>query len=244
MLPEGTSIMEHDYNSPGERLQYLRDNEGNHLDPTAHHECPGHGYDTRLEPIHKHDDEEAVQSRIDEVAEMGGIAIRGKQHYLMALPCCTDWKKYGHQSSWRPRSEPQGEDIDPEERKAERRRVIENNKEWDAAQEVRREWLIKFSAAKKAPAGANQLTAEAIQHYRIEHPRKFTAALPDDNPATASPGRAAQISLMYVLSAWESSADRYTWRNPTDWDRRILAAMADWGHKLAPIEQQIINGTN
>ncbi|WP_248580887.1 ParB/RepB/Spo0J family partition protein [Nocardioides sp. InS609-2] len=63
----------------------------------------------------------------------------------------------------------QGEsDEEAEVRRQERRRVIANNKAWDSAETVRREWLAGFVSRKTAPKGAEALICEAVitgQHF-------------------------------------------------------------------------------
>ena len=49
-----------------------------------------------------------------------------------------------------------------EAEKAERRRVIENNKAWKSAEVVRRKWLAEFSQRKTAPTGAAAFIAARI----------------------------------------------------------------------------------
>lgn len=47
-------------------------------------------------------------------------------------------------------------------------------------------------------------------------------------------------TLAAVLIAWESASGVHTWRGPSTWDRRIMAALIGWGYRASDIEASIL----
>jgi ParB family transcriptional regulator, chromosome partitioning protein len=77
---------------------------------------------------------------------------------------CSDPIAYGHVEprSTAVRSSRNGTQVSDEEAKAERQRVLCNNKAWRAAETVRREWLKAFVSRKSAPKGAQRFIFSEI----------------------------------------------------------------------------------
>jgi ParB family chromosome partitioning protein len=116
-----------------------------------------------------------------------------------------------------------GRQISDEQAKAERQRVLRNNKAWRASESVRRNWLKTFIARKSAPKGAHRFVfAElAVDSYRLrdafdkqhriacellDREQKALIAAMDD----ASDARAQMIVLALVLSAHEARLGVHT----------------------------------
>lgn len=155
------------------------------------------------------------------------------------------------------------DEAEAEARRQERRRVIANNKAWASAETVRREWLSTFVTRKTAPKGAEALICEAVVtgHHTLSkamdhrHPRLF-GLLGIDVPSgyygagyeechkiatrAASPKGAIMTTLAAVVAAWEDSIGKHTWRNPTQWDARMLAALIEWGYQPSDVERLLI----
>lgn len=155
---------------------------------------------------------------------------------------------------------------DSEEQRAERRVTIAGNKEWRAAETVRREWLREFAARKSAPAGAVRFLCEAIAsgdtslQRSMQYPahKLGTELLGIDGEAydaerlgaledlfaKASDTRAQVIALTLVLAAQESSTGVQTWRNPTSHGDTALylSALAGWGYGPSAIERAVMAG--
>jgi ParB family chromosome partitioning protein len=155
------------------------------------------------------------------------------------------------------------DEAEAEARRQERRRVIANNKAWASAETVRREWLSTFVARKTAPKGAEALICEAVVtgHHTLSkamehrHPRLF-GLLGIDVPSgycgagyeechkiatrATSPKGAIMTTLAAVVAAWEDSIGKHTWRNPSQWDTRMLAALMEWGYKPSDVERVLI----
>lgn len=149
-----------------------------------------------------------------------------------------------------------------EAKRAERRRVIANNKAWTSAETVRREWLRGFITRKSAPRGAEAFICEAVltgpafvtKAMDANHPMLRTlldigADQPSWNSAAevatiaakpTTPKAATMTTLAAVLAAWEASTGKHTWRNPTEWDARVLTALMQWGYQPAEVERIVL----
>ncbi|MCB8043735.1 ParB N-terminal domain-containing protein [Microbacterium oxydans] len=116
-----------------------------------------------------------------------------------------------------------------DEQKAERKTLIANNKEWDAAEAVRREWVATFLARKTLPKDAMSVVAtilatggydlgqsighgnsQAQEFLGIE--RGYGDKLAEY--LTAHPTRAAHVAVAIVLGGIEQQTSRDTWRSP------------------------------
>lgn len=138
-----------------------------------------------------------------------------------------------------------------DEQKAERRVLIENNKQWEAAETVRREWLTTFLARRTLPKNAPQVVAELLTsgRYRvadaINHGNSLAADLLGvaegmerlEGYLIAHPTKAGHVNLAVVLGGVEASTDRSTWRHPRAITARYLRILADWGYALSPVEK-------
>ncbi|WP_020393501.1 ParB/RepB/Spo0J family partition protein, partial [Kribbella catacumbae] len=160
--PLGVTIIDRPFwNSPWKPLDRLTTITGEDVTLEQHAECPGHvvwaGEDyayfradgTRVDE----DSEEAAELDQEDEPEKGTY-----RSFLTVTYGCADPAKHGHQVDGRPAKAANGESPiqTPEEVKtaheaklAEKRRVIANNKAWDAAEVVRREWISKNIANRR-----------------------------------------------------------------------------------------------
>ncbi|WFE53008.1 ParB N-terminal domain-containing protein [Micromonospora sp. WMMD1155] len=228
-----TLLAEHPrYNDPKiKEVSDLRDAEGNRVDAEAHSDCPGHAVRLFL----------AYDDRLRET------------NY------CTDWRKYGHtlpaHAMTSTRSGPM-----TEEEKAERRRVIENNKAMEIANTVRREWLATFLTAKTPPKGTAKLIAEMLADSGyvlstwINGGRKMLDDLLSPGKARrpgtkrvpargVSDGRYSVISLAAIAAANESGITRSSWRAPDPTVGKWLQWCVANGFQVGEVEQLIIDAT-
>lgn len=218
---------------------------GTELDPDTHSGCPGHA----ATEVH-----------------------RGwnREPQVKVVHWCTAPDEHGHVARWG-RVTPAGGDAGgdgevarelahaAEQAKAERRRVIANNKDWDSAATVRREWLRTFLARRSAPRNAWPHIATTLAHAGHDLRRAMESGHPTacellgltlvgsvyagrSNPiealaATAAPARATLLTLAVLLGAAEDATGRQTWRNPSPESRTYFAALRDWGYPLSPVEQ-------
>lgn len=206
----------------------LRDAEGQHISAEDHSACPGHAV----------------------------LLYLAYDHRLTERTYCTDWRKHGHTQysySTTTRSGPM-----TEQEKAERRRIIENNKLMEAANTVRREWLTNLLAGKTPPKGTNKLIAEMLADsgYTLStwinggrkmldyllSPGKTKRAGTSRVPARVSDARYTVISLAAIAAANESAITRSSWRAPDPAVAKWLQWCITNGFQIGKVEQLIIDG--
>jgi ParB family chromosome partitioning protein len=154
------------------------------------------------------------------------------------------------------------EEAAAEAAREERRRVIANNKAWASAEVVRRDWLRQFLARRTAPQGAEALICEAVVGVQFTLTKAMDAAHPMlrellglDTGSVYGGGRhaaehlagqqstpkaATMTTLAAVVTAWESSTGKHTWRNPSRWDARVLGALSTWGYQPSEVESLLL----
>jgi len=146
-----------------------------------------------------------------------------------------------------------------EQAREERRTVIANNKAWVSAETVRRAWLRDFFTRKTPPKGAEALICEAVVGGQFTLSKAMDSAHPllrdllgVDTPSVYGAGRSAaaklaaspanpkaatMTTLAAVVAAWEDSTGKQTWRQPSAWDGRVLAALSEWGYQPSEVER-------
>ena len=144
----------------------------------------------------------------------------------------------------------------------ERRLVIANNKAWASAEVVRRDWLRQFLTRKTPPQGAEALVCEAVVGGQFTLTKAMDAAHPMlrellglDTASVygggrqaaerlagqhATPKAATMTTLAAVVTAWEASTGKHTWRNPNPWDARVLGALTTWGYEPSEVESLLL----
>lgn len=149
-----------------------------------------------------------------------------------------------------------------DDQKAERKTLIANNKAWDSAETVRREWLTAFLTRKTLPKDANQFVAVALTTHRttvaagLSKGNRLAATLlhldaqdsewgasPIDPIAATQPARSGHVAVAVVLGAIEDSTGRHTWRNPGRDAVAYFQQIAAWGYPLSDVEQIVIGAT-
>jgi ParB family chromosome partitioning protein len=181
-------------------------------------------------------------------------------HDPRPIYACVDPQTYGHRN----RPGTGRENKLPEEAKAERREVIENNKAWRAAEPVRRDHIRSLLTAGKVPKGTLRFVTAEIMADPAEIGRgsdEMIAQLagitaePTDTDlyrwgrtagpaleAKASDARLPLVLLAQVAAAREQSMDVHTWRSPTaQAEARWLGFLAGTGYPLSPIEQTVVD---
>jgi ParB family transcriptional regulator, chromosome partitioning protein len=132
---------------PAKRLEQLGTSD-DPLTSEAHASCDGHVAWIDEEWIETHDDDADYVDEDGDNFNLTYIAVSG----------CSDPVAYGHieATAATSRNSRNGTQTSDQEAKAERQRVLRNNKAWRAAEVVRREWLKAFVARKSAPKGAQR----------------------------------------------------------------------------------------
>lgn len=153
-------------------------------------------------------------------------------------------------------------EAEAEAKREERRRVIANNKAWDSAVTVRHEWLTAFLARKSVPKGAEALIREAVltgshdlktamerRHPLLSRLLGFEggndywgarAKVGELATKQSTPKAATLTTLGAVVVAWEDATTRFTWRNPSAWDARVLGALVEWGYRPSDVERLVL----
>ncbi|MBE8524224.1 hypothetical protein ILP97_43255 [Amycolatopsis sp. H6(2020)] len=139
-----------------------------------------------------------------------------------------------------------------------RRWVIQNNKDWDASQTPRREWLAGLVQRKTAPQGAQLFLALQKAHggyelrraFERNHPLGMTlfgmpvgATLADLASKVAkapTAGKATLYDLVLTLCAIEDDLSRNTWRSPWGSSQAYMAAIISWGYPASDVERKVI----
>lgn len=139
-----------------------------------------------------------------------------------------------------------------DEQKAERKTLIANNKEWDAAETVRREWVTTFLARKTLPKDATTVVATILATGRftlgdsISHGNSMAkTVLGIDSTGidalgeylTAHPNRALHVAVAVAFGGIEQQTSRNTWRNPRTETATYLQIIHSWGYPLSPVER-------
>lgn len=136
-----------------------------------------------------------------------------------------------------------------EEEKAERRKVIENNRLMRDANEVRREWVSALLARTKAPTRAGAFTAAMLASRSWAMSPETAADLMGKDLmawkdwAVKTPSKAAQVSLALAISTVEARMDKGAWRQSTSELTAMstyLTQLQEWGYTPAQIEQTIM----
>jgi ParB family chromosome partitioning protein len=148
------------------------------------------------------------------------------------------------------------------ERRAERARVITNNKLWDSATTHRRSWVAEFLARKKPPADAAAFIAVTLasgshdvrKAMEFGHPTACALlGLPEPAPIyssgprplvelakTATGVRATQLSLAVLLGGYEDGTSRNSWRSPTAETIAYFTALRTWHYPLSDVERLVL----
>ncbi len=145
------------------------------------------------------------------------------------------------------------------EQKAERRRVIANNKAWDSAESVRRTFVASLVTRKALPKNAVQVIAAGLTTYRHEVGRAVQEGSPLAHEffgiqqeygyhgdalgklAAGTPTKAQHVALAVVLGGIEASLSRESWRRARPEVAEYLRQLAAWGYPLSEVEQLIVD---
>jgi len=164
---------------------------------------------------------------------------------------CTDWKANGHEKmsyAQPPAAKvPASEQSDEarEAAKAERKRVVESNKAWKEATNVRAKWLLTLGKSTATLAGSEKFVAG---HLTTWIPTSAThlplVGLDRDKVSTeinrASAKRAAHLTLCIVVASVEDYLTDDAWRSQLATAAPYLEILSKWGYGLSDIEKRII----
>lgn len=178
---------------------------------------------------------------------------------------CTDPEANGHKDRYNSNGStrtPAAEMTETERETARRARalVIENNKAWDSAQTVRRDWIRNLAQAKAAPKGTAVFIATALAYDRNVLTDYRASGVIADLIGAKGPGhldthivklltkasdsRAQLIGLVQILGALEATLTQQSWRgNGTNSTAgRYLRFLESASYGLADVEKFAISG--
>ncbi|KRE28261.1 ParB N-terminal domain-containing protein [Agromyces sp. Soil535] len=200
------------------------------LDADQHTGCPGNAI---IISVSVRDGEPSTDQR--------AVCIRPELHH----------SRWGHRNakvdvSSLPEEE---QEAAREQRRAERRRLIENNKNWDAATKVRIDWLVEFLTRKQLPKDAGEFLAITLTRHASDvnnyiggaqtllniegySDSKRLAAHVENDPRTAG-----HVNLAIAFAIRENRTSRESWRTPNETDKAYLLQLEAWGYHLAPVER-------
>lgn len=181
---------------------------------------------------------------------------------------CTDPKKHKHytRNQWyamqdKPRPASEKSDEEREADRAARRLVIDNNKAWKSAREVRREWVKTYLTRKTLPQGAGAFMAQAMTaHTRLLGDTTangiaaewFGAEVATYGPsselaslaAKADDKRALVITLGTLLAGYEKECSgNAEWRQDGNHSTTgaYLRFLATLGYTLSDVEEYAVS---
>ncbi|WP_159794504.1 ParB/RepB/Spo0J family partition protein [Puerhibacterium puerhi] len=195
------------------------------IDPTAHQlKCPGH-----FVVVHS----------------MGGL----HEPVLSETAYCGDWKTHGHFNRYARNTATATSGPKPDDKAAERRRVIANNKAADAAIVVRRTFIRDLLQRATPPTDAVTYAARMLAEHRTQAGMQATDALHDLMPdgvnvAPQGTKNAHRYLLALAAAIGESNLHREFWRSRaysyggyTPAGVLHLQQLQAWGYTLADVEQ-------
>jgi ParB family chromosome partitioning protein len=174
------------YSDDAKGVAWLRDQAGELLDPEAHSQCPGHAvYLNEVEVYTEPDgtvldadrwgnvewpEDKTPAGEAEAEARWDAVTVTTRWH---PEPVCTDPKANGHLTSdqWHDRqgrgskNAAEKSDKQREAEKKARRLVIENNKAWKAAREVRQQWVAAYLTRKTPPVGLGEFLATTLTNH-------------------------------------------------------------------------------
>jgi len=211
-----------------------------------------------------HDDHTARVSELkradgEPATEEDGNAVFITQNHTecSTVPVIVGWKELGFKDRY---SYSSSANTGPmtEEQKAERKRLIENNKKMLAATTVRREYIKTLLAKKQAPKGWQYFSVHAITHhpetasgYEGKVAADMVGAKSEEsgrwgwNPLkdhVAKSTTRPEFSLIALVCAgYEKTIAKDSWRSPTQTHRDYLNQLVTWGYVPSEVEQIIID---
>lgn len=242
-----------------------------------HASCPGHAACLDNEWIYPDESDDAEdpwedddQDDSDSPTGDAGTQQERPAPYRVWVPeyVCTDFaahghalRRGGHDSGGGRNTIAEMTDDEREHARAQRRDVIQSNKDWDSAETVRRQWLRTFLVRKSAPATAAGFIAGSLARAedhavtqaltggnRLAHD---LLGLPDQAPTLGrrapamvelvgktSDARAQMIALGLVLAAYEEATNRNCWRSVSDSTARYLRYLEANGYELSTVERR------
>ena len=206
------------------------------LTPASHRKCPGHA-----------------------------AAVREADDGYEVAYLCLDPVGQGHIDQRRDRPTATEASSDgggmTDEQKAERRRVVTNNKAWEVATPVRREYVTELLARRSVPKGTLRYVTDVIMADpagiaagdgdrvaaligKDTHPGSWDRTAAITLARDASDARLPLVLLAQVAASVEARfGERQGWRHPTPALVDYLRFLATCGYGLSEVEQEVADGS-
>jgi len=172
----------------------------------------------------------------------------GDEPTVSTTTLCTAWKEHGHSVTGPYANTATSGGPMTDDEKAERRTIVENNKAWRAATDVRRTWLATFAQRKTAPKDAPVFLAHALAGRRAEDGTTDRKGITTELLGTgwraipATPAKAMVRALGIALAGHEVTyADVHTWRHVDAATLLYLRTITAWGYQPSEVEQAILD---
>ena len=162
--------------------------------------------------------------------------------------CVADWKARGLRKDGKPAAGGM-----TEEEKAARRETIQNSKDADSAEVVRREFLIGLLSRKTAPKDAAAFIAHTLTHSDYIVSKGSNHATLTATLLGMTGGRAEVkkylakptikpelVTLAIMCTAYETSIIRTSWRHVDADHSYYLTQLAAWGYNLSDVEKLML----
>ena len=169
---------------------------------------------------------------------------------------CLDPDAYGHRNRHGDTRRPAGGAM-TDEQKVERRLVVEHNKQWRAAEPVRREYVRGLLARKTTPKGTLRYAVGEVLAapervgdgkdeilaglVGVEAESGWGRHVGPAHAARATEARLPLALLAQVAADREQTMDVHTWRRRDQATARYLSFLASTGYQLSEIEQRVVD---
>lgn len=268
------------YGEPGECVEDLVDADKKPVDEAEHATCPGHAVYLTDHTVHTEpngnildvdrwgyvnwpeDDEPATEEEAE--TRFAACTVTTEWH---PVAVCTDPNEHQHytRNQWydmqnKPRPAAEKSDEEREADRAARRLVIDNNKAWKSAREVRREWVKTYLTRKPLPQGAGAFMAQAMTaHTQLLGDSGangiaaewFGAKAATYGPSTdlaklaakADDKRGLVITLGTLLAGYEKDCTDNAWRHDGTHNAvgAYLRFLATLGYTLSEVEEYAVS---
>lgn len=198
------------------------------VDADTHTQCTGHALSVLVHGLQ------------DEDTETIPVCTTPEQHHPR-------YPSYWNSSTTSATSTDAPDENAAEAKRVERRRVIANNKAWDTATTVRRDWLGALVNRKALPKQAAQFLAATLTAHKYELnnsdqtiARNMLGVTGYDGLAQMveqTPTKAAHVSLAVALGAREQATSRESWRHPQPSSQAYFLQLEAWGYSLSDVER-------
>lgn len=187
-----------------------------------------------------------------EHADCAGRAVYISTPYWGGEPaavevCTTPGAHHPRYADSKPRPVAELSDEEREARRVAGRVLRANNREWDAAETIRRDWVASFLQRRTMPKDAALFVATGLTVHvnLIKHGRgnvTASALLGVDHAASwlaEHPGKAMHAQVAVVCAAYEDDSSRDWWRYESHRAKATayLGQLATWGYPLSDVEQ-------